>query len=125
MKSFLKKMFFNYSKKGLHISTYLYKNKSNHKTLSFLSSKSSQLPLSTILSIILAKRIRSIQNLQNRLDQYRIMIFHAKQEEEFYQRLGIYENGWVYQLETEMGVLNLQLSLQIIKKNILKMRLNR
>ncbi|KAG4300950.1 hypothetical protein PCK1_002649 [Pneumocystis canis] len=77
----------------------------------------------TSLYMILTNRLKNTQRLQDRLDQLREWRFHAQHEEEFYRRLGIYEKGWASELEIHMGVINVQLFLQAIKKMILRDRL--
>ncbi|EMR08254.1 hypothetical protein PNEG_03421 [Pneumocystis murina B123] len=77
------------------------------------------------LCMILTKRIRSFQNLQDRLTKLQDILFHAKHEQQFYKRLGISEQGWTSELETHIGVINIQLSLQTIKKMVLKAQLKR
>ncbi|KAG4301049.1 hypothetical protein PCK1_002748 [Pneumocystis canis] len=77
----------------------------------------------TTLHMILTNRLQNIQRLHDRLDQLREWRLHAQYEEQFYKRLGVYEKGWASELEVHMGVINVQLSLQAIKKMVLKDRL--
>ncbi|KAG4305148.1 hypothetical protein PORY_001318 [Pneumocystis oryctolagi] len=77
------------------------------------------------LCMILQRRLRTVQRLQDRLERLREMLFHAKHEQQFYQRLGIRQEGWVPEIEAHMGVTNIELSLQAIKKTVLRNRFKR